>query len=157
MKKPHRPSQAGFTLIELMTVIAIIGVLASIALPSFVKYIRKAKTVEVTVNLDTISALLRSYQVDNGTYLRCPINPPIRRCDKKAMALRGTWKPLPAWEALGFRPEGELYFSYRVDLIKGGYQIVASADLDCDGRRSRYVLKRQNGKMFGPLIHDEIE
>jgi len=41
----------GFTLIELMIVVAIIGVLAAVAIPAFMKYIRRSKTTEATMNL----------------------------------------------------------------------------------------------------------
>ncbi len=58
----------GFTLIELMIVVAIIGILASLAIPDFMKMIGKAKQSEAQTNLNAIYTMQISYFADNGTY-----------------------------------------------------------------------------------------
>lgn len=57
-----------FTLIELLIVVAIIGILAAIAIPNFLQAQVRAKVASQESNLRTISLALEQYQVDNTAY-----------------------------------------------------------------------------------------
>lgn len=58
----------GFTLIELMIVVAIIGVLAAIAVPNFVKFQCKSKQSEAKTNLKALYVAEEAYRSESNTY-----------------------------------------------------------------------------------------
>lgn len=62
-------SGRGFTLIELMTVVVIVGVLAAVAIPSYMEHLKKGKRAEVKAALLQGAQALERYYTANGTYL----------------------------------------------------------------------------------------
>ncbi len=64
----NRQRAVGFTLIELMIVVAIIGILAAIAVPNFLRFQAKAKQSEAKANLGGIYVAQISYYSVNNTY-----------------------------------------------------------------------------------------
>jgi prepilin-type N-terminal cleavage/methylation domain-containing protein len=65
--------QHGFTLLELMIVTAIIGILASLAVPSYQAYVYRAKAAEVILVMDKIHGVLAGLQAEIGATLGKPI------------------------------------------------------------------------------------
>ncbi len=69
VNKLSKYTKSGFTLIELMIVVAIIGVLAAIAVPKFAELIKKAQEGRTKANLDQVRGSLNIYYGDTeGTY-----------------------------------------------------------------------------------------
>ena len=66
ISRMRKKVEAGFTLIELMIVVAIIGVLAAVAIPAFMKYIRKSKTTEAVQGVKKIYEGARSYFMEES-------------------------------------------------------------------------------------------
>ena len=67
----------GFTLIELMIIVAIIGILAAIAYPSYLEYVRKTHRQEVKAELIDIAKKIQRYKISNFSYLRPSVPQPL--------------------------------------------------------------------------------
>jgi prepilin-type N-terminal cleavage/methylation domain-containing protein len=106
------PRRAGFTLVELMIVVTILGILAAVAVPSYISYVYKSKTAEAVGFLGEIKARQESYRSDFGQYVDISTYMPSATPTRIMQA----W---PAdvgdsWRALGAVPPGrQTYFSYR--------------------------------------------
>lgn len=70
MKKAFK-NESGFTLVELMIVVAIIGILSAVAVPNFKKYMAKSKTTEAKIQLAAAYTAEQGFYGDYGMYHSC--------------------------------------------------------------------------------------
>ncbi len=110
MKKIIYRSSKGFTLIELMIVVAIIAILAGVAIPSYIGYKYKVLQSEAYSNISAIYTLETAYSVEDETYLTSKWTP---------TNIPGTTPP--TWPSnsnnfaiLGFAPKGRFYYRYGI-------------------------------------------
>lgn len=64
----HRTASRGFTLIELMIAVVVIGVLSAVALPIYRDYVTRSRLAEASTGLATIRAQMERHFQDNRTY-----------------------------------------------------------------------------------------
>jgi type IV pilus assembly protein PilE len=66
---PERFRARGFTLIELMMVVAIVAIVAAVAMPSYSAYVLRGKIIDATAHLGDLRTQMEKYFMDNRTYL----------------------------------------------------------------------------------------
>ncbi|MDD2776904.1 MAG: prepilin-type N-terminal cleavage/methylation domain-containing protein [Gallionella sp.] len=64
----HHVKNKGFTLVELMIVIAILGILAGIAIPGYTSYVARGRLIEAGINLSALRTSMEQYYQDQRTY-----------------------------------------------------------------------------------------
>jgi len=154
--------QQGFTLLELMIVVAIIGILAAVAVPSFMKYIKKSKATEARIQLEKLYNGARSYYYETGetgfsgtiTTIQSQFPDPeaatpaatccVLSGDPRCTPSLAIWDSSPTWRALKFNLPDPHYFQYEFastgTSLNADFTAFAYGDLDCDGVRSTFSM-----------------
>lgn len=147
--------RSGFTLIELMIVVAIVGILSAVAIPSFRSYMHRSRTSEAVTFLGEIRQRQEAYRSEFGQY--CSVSAAPGSAPEAGAWAPGTlptggdkivWSGSPGqWGQLGASPDGPVMFQYRTTAGAPGtnpgiagftgtdFWFVAQArgDLDADG------------------------
>ncbi len=132
-----RQNTKGFSLVELMIVVAIIGILAAIAIPNFVAMQAKSKRGELPGNVNAIKQVEVTYNTAFDTYLDAspfPTTTPAKTAVAWDSASAGTFT------TMGFNPNGNVRGQYQVSATTSSdFLVGAACDVDGDGIQANYT------------------
>lgn len=155
MKRAMKHLKAGFTLVELMIVVVILGILAAVAIPAFTRYVKRSKTSEATGNLSKIyHGELTYYQNASGnlplaSFVAASANPSAAPSTGKYAVNTAAWNS-PGWREIGFSLGGGHYFQYSAAAVTNAFTAQAQGDLDGDSSLSTFAR-------IGTVVQGEIQ
>jgi type IV pilus assembly protein PilA len=143
-------NRKGFTLVELMIVVAIIGILAAIAIPNFVDMQYRAKRAEVPSNVDGIKTAELAYEASFDQFVAQTSKRPNSSPNKQQRAWSGA-----SFDTLGWSPDGDVRGSYRVSTSPTSFQIEGNCDVDGDGSNANFFANNDNNiyTKSGPNVY----
>ena len=135
-------NKKGFSLVELMVVVVVVGILAAVTTPAYINYIRRARIAEAKANLGSIKLAQESYRAEYDTYLTCTTAPAAYTPSSDP----GTWATNAGFTAINFAPSGPVYFQYSVTAT-GGTSFTATAVCDLNGNsvKKTYTITNSSG------------
>lgn len=124
----------GFSLVELMIVVAIIGILASIAIPNYIAMQLKAKRSEIPSNVSGIKTSELGYEAAFDTYVDASAKP------GSVSKTPQVWVPTTdGFSTIGWKPDGKIRGSYEVtNASVTDFLALGSCDVDSDGTLAHY-------------------
>jgi prepilin-type N-terminal cleavage/methylation domain-containing protein len=139
--------ERGFTLIEIMITVAIIGVLAAIAIPLYMSHASKARGTEAVVQLQKLKTNAKQYFMDHHTF-PTGLAETLPGGDGTACANKDRrfdvtpkWNSDPTWSALDFTIGERSVFSYHFQTTgPTSAHAWAIADPGCNGDQIKYDL-----------------